>query len=88
MLGAMLFLIFIFDFDDDLSSKVLKFAEDRKEFIRAKTAANKGTLQDDLTKLVKWSEKWQMLFYVIIVLVVFVIILFSIVLYLIKSTCD
>ena len=27
-----------------------------------KTAADKETVQDGLTKLVKWSEKWQMLF--------------------------
>ena len=31
-------------------------------FRAVKTDADKETLQDDLTKLVKWSEKWQMLF--------------------------
>ena len=31
-------------------------------FGTVKTDADKDTLQDDLTKLVKWSEKWQMLF--------------------------
>ena len=48
--------------DDDISSKVLTFADDTKVFRTVKTDTDKGTLQDDLTKLVKWSEKWQMLF--------------------------
>jgi len=44
--------------DDDLSSKVLKFADDTKVFRTVKTDTDKETLQDDQTKLVKWSEKW------------------------------
>ena len=48
--------------NDDVSSKVLKFADDTKVFRTVKkTDADKETLQDDLTNLVKWSEKWQML---------------------------
>ena len=62
MLGPILFLIFINDLDDDLSSKVLKFAHDTKVFRTVNTDTDKETLQDDLTKLVKWSGKWQMLF--------------------------
>ena len=62
VLGPILFLIFINDLDDDLSSKVLKFADDIKVFRTVKTDTDKETLQDDLTKLVKWSQKWQMLF--------------------------
>ena len=62
VLGPILFLIFINDLDDDLSSKVLKFADYTKVFRTVKTDTDKETLQDDLTKLVKWSEKWQMLF--------------------------
>ena len=31
-------------------------------FRTVKTDADKETVQDDLTNLVKWSEKWQMLF--------------------------
>ena len=60
MLEPILFLIFINDLDDDLSSKVLKFADDTTVFRTVKTDADKGTLQDDLTKLVQRSEKWQM----------------------------
>ena len=48
--------------DDDLSSKVLTFAHDTKVFRTVKTDTDQETLQDYLNKLVKWSEKWQMLF--------------------------
>ena len=53
VLGPILFLIFVNDLDDDLSSKVLKFADDTKVFGTVKTDTEKETLQDDLTKLVK-----------------------------------
>ena len=62
MLGPILFFIFINDLDDDLSSKVLKFADDTKVFRTVQTDTDKETLQDDLTKLVKWFEKCQILF--------------------------
>ena len=58
----MIIVVFINDLDDDISSKVLKFADDTKVFRTVKTDTDKDILQDDLTKLVKWSEKWQMLF--------------------------
>ena len=48
--------------DEDLSSKVLKFADDAKKFRTVKTDAEKDIFQADLTMLVKWSEKWQRLF--------------------------
>ena len=38
--------------EDDISSKVLKFTDDTKVFRK---------VTNDLDKLVKWSEKWQML---------------------------
>ena len=48
--------------EDDISSKVLKFADDTKVFRKVTNVTDKQSLQDDLDKLVKWSEKWQMLF--------------------------
>ena len=48
--------------EDDISSKVLKFADDTKVFRMVTNVTDKQSLQDDLDKLVKWSEKWQMLF--------------------------
>ena len=48
--------------EDDISSKVLKFVDDTKVFRKVTNDTDKQSLQDDLDKLVKWSEKWQMLF--------------------------
>ena len=45
-----------------MSSKVLKFADDTKVFRKVTNVTDKQSLQDDLDKLVKWSEKLQMLF--------------------------
>ena len=45
--------------DDNITSNVLKFAYDIKVF---NTDGDKQHLQNDLYKLVKWSENWQMLF--------------------------
>ena len=40
----------------------MKFADDTKLFTKTKEIGDKQNLQDDIDKLVKWSEKWQMLF--------------------------
>ena len=61
VLGPVLFLIYIYYLEDDISSKVLKFADDTKVFIKVTNDTDKQSLQDDLDKLVKWSEKWQMI---------------------------
>ena len=44
-----------------ITSKVLKFADDTKVFRKIKSDADRQHLQDDLNKLIEWSEKWQML---------------------------
>ena len=62
VLGPILFLIYINDLKDDISSKVLKFADDTKVFRKVTNYTDIQSLQDHLEKLVKWSEKWQMLF--------------------------
>ena len=62
VLGPILFLIYINDLDDDITSKVLKFADDTKMFRKIKNDADRQHLQDDLNKLIEWSEKWQMVF--------------------------
>ena len=58
VLGPILFLIYINDLEDDISSKVLKFADDTKVFKKVTNDTDKQSLQDNLDKLVKWSEKW------------------------------
>ena len=46
--------IYINYLDDNITSNVLKFAEDTKVFRRVNTAGDKQHLQDDLDRLVKW----------------------------------
>ena len=41
---------------------MLKYAYDTKVFRRFNNDGDKQHLQNDVDKLVKWSEKWQMLF--------------------------
>ena len=57
VLGLILFLIYINDLEVDISSQVLKFADDTKIFRKVTNVTDKQSLQDDLDKLVKWSEK-------------------------------
>ena len=40
----------------------MEFADDTKLFTKTKEIGDKKKLQDDIDKLVKWSQKWQMLF--------------------------
>ena len=62
VLGPLLFLIYISDLDENITSNVLKFADDTKVFRRVNNDGDKKRLQNYLDKLIKWSEKWQMLF--------------------------
>ena len=47
--------------DDNITSNVLKSADDTKVFRRVNNDGDKQHLQNDLDRLVKWFEKWQML---------------------------
>ena len=62
VLGPILFLVFINDLEERVTGKILKFAVDTKLFRKAKEIGDKQKLHDDIDKLVKWSENWQMLF--------------------------
>ena len=62
VLGPILFLVYINDLEEGVTGKILKFADDTKLFRKVKEIGDKQHLQDDIDKLVKWSEKWQMLF--------------------------
>ena len=59
--GPLLFLIYINDLDDNITRNVFKFADDTNVFRKVNTDGDKQHLQNDLDRLVKWSEKWQML---------------------------
>ena len=62
VLGPILFLIYVSDISDDVSSNVILFADDTKLYSRVERQEDCHTLQEDLNKLVNWSEKWLMRF--------------------------
>ena len=47
---------------EGVTGNILKFADDNKLFRKTKEIRDRFFLQDDSDKLVRWSEKWQMLF--------------------------
>ena len=57
-----LFLVYINDLEEGVTCRILTFADDTKLFRKAKEIGDKHKIHDDIDKLVKWSEKWQMLF--------------------------
>ena len=57
----LLFLIYINDLEFGIDNWILKFADDTKIFTRITDDNDWHSLQDDLSKLTTWSEKWQML---------------------------
>jgi ribonuclease P/MRP protein subunit RPP40 len=62
VLGPVLFLVYINDIDLGLISKLSKFADDSKLCKNICTEADRDVLQQDLDRLVKWSQQWQMKF--------------------------
>ena len=60
VLGPCLFVIYINDIDDAVSSKILKFADDTKITASISSVEERNILQTDLTRLMEWSEAWQM----------------------------
>ena len=57
VLGPILFLVYINDLEEEVTGRILKFADDTKLFRKTKEIGDKRTLQDDIDKLVRWSEK-------------------------------
>ena len=55
--SSLLLIIYINDLDDNIISNVLCL----QRFTRVNNNGDKQHLRSDLDKLVKWSEKWQML---------------------------
>ena len=53
VLGPILFLIYISDLDDSITSNVLTFADDTKLFRKVNTDGDKQHLQNDLDILVR-----------------------------------
>ena len=58
VLGPILFLVYIDELEEGVICKLWwKFADDTKLFRKTKEIGNKQKLQDDIDKLVRWSEK-------------------------------
>ena len=62
VLGPCLFVIYINHIDDAVSSKILKFGDDTKITASISSVEERTILQTDLTRLMEWSETWQMKF--------------------------
>jgi ribonucleases P/MRP protein subunit RPP40 len=62
VLGPILFTIYINDLDDDLKSKILKFADDTKLTGRAGSKDQVENIKYDLRRLEEWSTVWEMPF--------------------------
>ena len=62
VLGPILIIIYINDFENEIGSNILKFADDTQMFRRVESQEDRHKLQVDLNKLVKWADKRQMLF--------------------------
>ena len=56
------FISIINDLEEGVTGKISKCADDTKLFRKTKEIRGNFFLQDDIDKLVKWSEKLQMLF--------------------------
>ena len=62
VLEPILCLVYIDDLEEGVTGNILKFADDTKLFRKTKEIGDKQKLQDDIDKLVRSFEKWQMLF--------------------------
>ena len=62
VLGPVLFLIYVDDLDNDVVNKLLKFADDTKLFGIVSDNQQCTVLEQDLSKIINWSDKWLMPF--------------------------
>jgi len=62
MLGSLLFILFIIDINDGISSKISKFTDDTKLGRTVGDEAELRILQEDLRRMFRWSTGWQKIF--------------------------
>ena len=62
VLGPTLFIIYVKDLKGNLSSTVAKFTDDTKLGGKVICTEDCDKIQEDLNKLINWSEKWLMSF--------------------------
>ena len=54
--------VYINDLDDEIKSKILKFADDTKLMGRVKNDKQRQIIKEDLTALSNWASVWEMPF--------------------------
>ena len=62
VLGPLLFLLYINDISDDITSEVRLFADDCIMYRRVKNKQDGVDLQRDIDRLCEWERRWQMKF--------------------------
>ena len=62
VLCPMLFLLYIIDLPDNVSSTTRLFADDSLLYRRIRTEEDRRILQEDLSRLEAWEKDWQMSF--------------------------
>ena len=62
VLGPILFLVYIDDLPDGLSSQVRLFADDTAVYLTTGSAEDGKVLQNDLDRLSMWDDRWDMEF--------------------------
>src|SRR6218665_985195 len=62
VLGPLLFVLFINDINDGILSKISKFADDTKLCRAVGYDQEADILREDLRRMFRWSQDWQMLF--------------------------
>lgn len=62
VLGPLLFIIYINDLPDEVSSVCKLYADDNKLITRVGSIEDENELQADIDNLVKWSQQWQIRF--------------------------
>ncbi len=63
VLGPCLFLFYINNIPNNITSRVRLFANDTVMYLTIRSITDGNTLQSDLQKLAEWERKWQMEFH-------------------------